>query len=119
VAALVATLAMIVALQGPKIGLQDDALLEFARQGGITMSLPDENRPGWYMRVKIHPNRYVEVVDRFPASRLQARASASDAKLEDVLASFKEGTFFSGTEDGKPSALGPKLESISSAFKRK
>lgn len=119
VAALVATLAMAVALQAPKIGLQDDALLEFARQGGITLSLPDESRQGWYMRVKIHPNKLVEIVDRFPASRLQSRASASDARLEDVLAAFKEGNAFSGTEDGKPSVLGPKLEAISSAFKRK
>lgn len=119
VAALVATLAMAVALQAPKIGLQDDALLEFARQGGITLSLPDESRQGWYMRVKIHPNKLVEIVDRFPASRLQSRASASDARLEDVLAAFKEGNAFSGTEDGKPSVLDPKLEAISSAFKRK
>lgn len=119
VAALVATLAMAVALQAPKIGLQDDALLEFARQGGITLSLPDESRQGWYMRVKIHSNKLVEIVDRFPASRLQSRASASDARLEDVLAAFKEGNAFSGTEDGKPSVLGPKLEAISSAFKRK
>jgi hypothetical protein len=71
------------------------------------------------MRVKIHPNQVVEIVDRFPASRLQSRASASDARLEDVLAAFKDGNAFTATEDGKPSALGPKLESISSAFKRK
>lgn len=118
-AAAVALVGMLVALQRPKIELKVDPGLEFARQGGISLSLPDDKRAGWYMRVKIHPNRTVEIVDRFPASELQAKASLSDARLEDVIASFDDRPVASKPEEGATNALRPKLEAISSAFTRK
>lgn len=115
----VAVIGMIAALQAPRVELKIDPLMEFARKGGITMSIPDKHRDGWYLRVKIHPDRYVEVVDRFPASQLQARSKAYDAKVEDVAAELKDRTIFAPTEPDEQNSLSPKLEAISSAFKRK
>ena len=118
-AAVVAVVGMIAALQAPKIELKIDPLMEFARKGGITLSVPDEHRAGWYVRVKIHPDQYVEIVDRFPASQLQARMRAYDAKPEDVAAALKDRSAFAATVTDDPNSLSPKLEAISSAFKRK
>lgn len=112
-----ALVALLVVLSTPKIEVKVDPNLEFARRGGITVSVPDDRRPGWYMKVKIHPNQVVELVERFPASRLQTE-SVGDARLEDVVAAFDQ-SLFAERDGNAPNVLGSKLEAISSAFRRK
>lgn len=115
-AGVAALVALLVVLSTPKIEVKPDPDLEFARQGGITLSVPDDRRPGWYVKLKIYPNQTVELVERFPAARLKAQ-SAGDARLEDVAAAFDRSIL--AQRDGAPNALGSKLEAISSGFKRR
>lgn len=83
-AATVAVVGMIAAIQA-RVEVKDDALLEFARRGGVSMTIPDEGRPGWYVRLKIHPNRVVEKVGSFPAYDLEAAKRVGDMNPEDFV----------------------------------
>jgi hypothetical protein len=82
-AATVAVVGMIAAIQASSVPAKFDPLLEFARRGGTVMTVPDEHRPGWYIRVKLHPDRKYELVGRFPASDLEAAKLVGHLKPED------------------------------------
>lgn len=49
------------------------------------MTVPDEGRPGWYVRLKIHPNRTIEKVGSFPAYDLEAAKRVGDMNPEDLV----------------------------------
>lgn len=74
VAAAVAILALFVALRPQKVEFEIDAINLFARQGGVYATLPDRGQPGWYVRVKMHPNGSIELLDRISEADLQEQA---------------------------------------------
>lgn len=82
-AATVAVIGMVAAIQATRVEVKFDPLLEFARRGGTVMTVPDERRPGWYVRVKLHPDRKFELVGRFPASDLEAAKRVGQLRPED------------------------------------
>ncbi|MGU3658577.1 hypothetical protein [Methylobacterium fujisawaense] len=82
-AAMVAVVGMVAAIQASRVEVKFDPLQEFVRQGGTVMTLPDERRPGWYVRVKLHPDRKYELVGRFPASDLEAAKRVGKLRPED------------------------------------
>jgi hypothetical protein len=82
-AAAVAVVGMIAAISATRVEVKFDPLQEFARRGGTVMTVPDERRPGWYVRAKLHPDGKYEYVGRFPASDLEAAKKVGDLRPED------------------------------------
>lgn len=114
-ASVVAIIGMFAALQAPRFEVQIDPLSEFTRRGGVALTVPDDHRPGWYVRVKLHPDKSVEIVDRFPDSMLEARRQAGDLKPEDVAAILNRRRANAGTSTGNPSPM-PALQEAAAAF---
>jgi hypothetical protein len=114
-ASVVAVIGMFVALQAPRFGVQIDPLSEFTRRGGVALTVPDEHRPGWYVRVKMYPDKSVEIVDRFPDYMLDARRQAGDLKPEDVAAILNRPRAGAGASKGNPTSM-PALQEAAAAF---
>lgn len=88
-AAVVALIGIIAALQTLSIKLSNALPSAFTRAGGITMSIPDEHRAGWYVRVKIYPDKSVEIIDRFPAYARGKHWKEGDMTPEELAADVK------------------------------
>jgi hypothetical protein len=114
-ACVVAIIGMFVALQAPRFQVQIDPISEFTRRGGVAMTVPDEHRPGWYVRVKIHPDKSVEIVDRFPDYMLASRRQDGDLKAEDVAAIVNRRRASAGTSTGSPTQM-PAMQEAAAAF---
>lgn len=115
-AAIVATVGIVVAVQAPGNGPAIDPSNEFARQGGFMMTVPDKGRPGYYVRLKVHPNKFVEVVDWFAGADPRARNAFRDVTAEDGADALMERAVRS--KGGEPGSMRPKLQAISSSSKR-
>lgn len=109
--AAVAFLALGLSLRTPKVEFEIDALNHFARQGGVYATLPDKNRPGWYVRVKMHPNGSVELLERISEDDLQKQTKKGPETSEaDSVAS-------AATLSGE--AVNERLEGVAAAFRKR
>ena len=109
--AAVALLALGLSLRTPKMEFEIDALNHFARQGGMYATLPDKSRPGWYVRVKMHPNGSVELLDRISEGELQKQMKKGPETAE--TDSVATAAALSGE------AVNQRLEGVAAAFRKK
>ncbi len=85
-AAMVALIGMFATLRVPTTQPKVAPPSAFIRAGGIMMSIPDKHRAGWYVRVKVYPDKSVEIVDRFPAYAKGLHWKDGDRMPEDLVA---------------------------------
>lgn len=116
-AAVLAMISMIAALQAPKVQLKVAPPSAFTRAGGITMSIPDEHRAGWYVRVRIYPDKSVEIVDRFPAYARGKHWKEGDLTPEDLAADVNRSSINDGTLTGMPDPM-PALSRGAATFRQ-